>query len=96
MSRNRIKIRMPKQTKMLHLNWNSHLAAQADNKLVNKNTTVYTKAWSQDKNNNERFQTLILDVDNILLATDQDKKIHTLHSFKVSGGTLLHPNTKLM
>ncbi len=28
--------------------------------------------------------------------TDQDKKIHALHSFKVSGGTLLCPTTKLM
>jgi hypothetical protein len=37
-----------------------------------------------------------LDVDNVVLATDKDKKIHALHSFKVSGGTPLHPNTKLM
>jgi hypothetical protein len=81
---------------MLHLNWNSHLAAQADNELGNKNTMVYTEAWSPDKNNNKRFQTLILDVGNVLLATDQDKKIHALHSFKVSGGTPLHPTTKLM
>jgi hypothetical protein len=37
-----------------------------------------------------------LDVNNVLLAIDQDKKIHALHSFEVSGGTLLCPNTKLM
>jgi hypothetical protein len=36
-----------------------------------------------------------LDIDNILLVTDQDK-IHALHSFKVPGGTLLRPTTKLM
>jgi hypothetical protein len=39
---------------------------------------------------------LISDINNVLLATDQDKKIHALHSFKVSGGTLLRPTTKLM
>jgi hypothetical protein len=81
---------------MLHLNWKSHFTARADNELGNKNTTVYTEAWSPDENDNERFETLISDVDNVLLATDQDKKIHTPHSFKVSGGTLLRPNTKLM
>jgi hypothetical protein len=36
------------------------------------------------------------DADNILLVMDSDKKIHTLHSFKVAEGTLLSPNTKLM
>jgi hypothetical protein len=56
---------------------------------------VYTKAWSLDKNNNEQFQTLISDVDNVLLRTDQDKNIYALQSFNVSGGTLLRP-TKLM
>jgi hypothetical protein len=39
---------------------------------------------------------LIVDANNIVLAMDYDKKIHTLHSFKVAGGTLLCPTTKLM
>jgi hypothetical protein len=43
-----------------------------------------------------RFQTLVADTDNVLLATDTDNKIHALHSFKVAGGTLLRPTTKLM
>jgi hypothetical protein len=81
---------------MLHLNWKSHFAAQVDNDLGNKNTTVYTKAWSPDKNDNEQFHTLISDIDNVLLATDQDMKIYALHSFKVLGGTLLCPATKLL
>jgi hypothetical protein len=81
---------------MLHLNWKSHFAAQVDNNLGNKNTSVYTKAWSLDKNNDKRFQTLILDINNVLLATDQDMKIHALHSFKVLGGTLLRPATKVL
>jgi hypothetical protein len=57
---------------------------------------VYTKAWSPDKNNDEQFQTLISDIGNVLLATDQDMKIHALHSFKVLGGTLLCPAIKLL
>jgi hypothetical protein len=81
---------------MLHLNWKSHFAAQVDNNLGNKNTLVYTEAWSLDKNEDKRFQTLISDINNVLLATDQDMKIHALHSFKVLGGTLLHPATKLL
>jgi hypothetical protein len=81
---------------MLHLNLKSHFAARVDNNLGNKNTLVYTKAWFPDKNSNERFQTLILDINNVLLATDQDTNIHALHSFKVLGGTLLHPATKLL
>jgi hypothetical protein len=81
---------------MLHLNWKSHFAARADNELGNRYTAVYTKAWSLDKNDNKWLQTLISDISNVLLATDQDKKIHALHSFKVSGGTLLRPTTKLM
>jgi hypothetical protein len=57
---------------------------------------VCTKAWSLDKNNDKQFQTLISDINNVLLATDQDMKIHALHSFKVLRGTLLHPATKLL
>ncbi len=43
---------MPKHLTMLHLNWKFHFAAQVDNNLGNKNTSVYTKAWSPDKNDN--------------------------------------------
>jgi hypothetical protein len=57
---------------------------------------VYTEAWSPDKNDDNQSQTLISDIDNVLLATDQDMKIHALHSFKVLGDTLLHPATKLL
>ncbi len=57
---------------------------------------VYTEAWSPDKNNNERFQNLISDPDNVLLVTDSDNMIHTLHSFKVVRGTFLCPTSKLM
>jgi hypothetical protein len=82
---------------MLHANWQSFFAARADNELGNKNTLIYTKAWSPDKSNDVRFQTLVSDmINNVIFAADQDKNIHALHSFKVAGGMLLHPTTKLM
>ena len=82
---------------MLHANdWQSFFAARADNELGNKNSSVYTEAWSPDKNDATRFQTLISDIDNVVFAVDHDKNIHALHSFKVSGGSLLRPSTKLM
>jgi hypothetical protein len=81
---------------MLNSNdWQSYYAARADGELGNKNSSVYTKAWSPDKSDARRFQTLISDINNIVFAVDQDKNIHALHSFKVSGGSLLCPSTKL-
>jgi hypothetical protein len=67
---------------MLYLDWKSFFAAQADNNLGNKNTSVYTKAWSPDKDDNTRFKTFVADTDNVLLAMDTDNKIHALHSVK--------------
>jgi hypothetical protein len=81
---------------MLHANWQSFFAARADNELGNKNTSTYTEAWSPDKSNSVRFQTLVSDINNVIFAADQDKNIHALQSFKVTGGTLLRPTTKLM
>jgi hypothetical protein len=82
---------------MLHLDWKSFFAAaRADNDLGNKNTSVYTKAWSPDKDDNMRFQTLVVDTDNVFLAMVTNNKIHALHNFKVAGGTLLRQTTKLM
>jgi hypothetical protein len=81
---------------MLHTNdWQSYYAALANSELGNKNTSVFTKAWSPDKSDAERFQTLVSDINNVVFAVDQDKNIHALHSFKVSGGSLLSPSTKL-
>jgi hypothetical protein len=81
---------------MLHTNWQSFFAAQADNDLGNKYTSIYTEAWSPDKSDDMRFQPLISDINSVIFAADQDKNIHALHSFKVAGGTLLCPTTKLM
>jgi hypothetical protein len=81
---------------MLHTNWQSFFAARADNDLGNKNTLIYTEAWSPNKSDGVRFQTLISDINSVIFTADQDKNIHALHSFKVAGGTLLCPTTKLM
>jgi hypothetical protein len=81
---------------MLHANWQSFFAARADNELGSKNTSIYTKAWSSNKSDDVRIQTLISDINKVVFAADQDKHIHALHSFKVAGGTILRPTTKLM
>ena len=82
---------------MLHaINWQSFYAARADNELGNKSSSVYTEAWSPDKSDDTRFQTLISDIDNVVFGVDHDKNIHALHSFKVSGGSLLRPSTKMI
>ena len=81
---------------MLHANWHDYYAARADNNLGNRDTSIYTEAWSPDKNDDVRFQTLISDINNVIFAADHDKNILVLHSFKVAGGSLLHPTTKLM
>jgi hypothetical protein len=81
---------------MPHSNWKAFYTARIGNELGNKNTSDYTEAWSPDKNDNERFQNLISDPDNVLLATDSNNMIYTLHSFKVIGGTFLRPTSKLM
>ena len=81
---------------MLHANWQSFFSARADNELGSKNTSIYTKAWSSNKSDDVRIQTLISDINKVIFAADQDKHIHALHSFKVAGGTILRPTTKLM
>jgi hypothetical protein len=59
---------------MPHSTWKAFYAAPINKELGNKNTSVYTKAWSPDKNDNKRFQNLISDQDNVLLAMDSDSK----------------------
>ena len=81
----------------MHSTWKAFFAARVENEIGNKNTSVYTEAWSPEKTDNVRIQNLISDPDkNVLLATDSDNMIHSLHSFKAVGGTLLRPTVKLM
>ncbi len=71
-------------------------AARADNKTGNKNTSVYTKAWSPDKNNGEHFQTLTSNPNMVIFAAGKNKKLLTFQSFKNAGSTLLCPDNKMM
>ena len=81
---------------MLQTDWKTYLAARKDKTAGNKDTSVFTEAWSPEKSIDQRFQTLTTDPDLVLFATDSNKKLPTLHSFKNAGGTLLRPEKKLM
>jgi hypothetical protein len=83
---------------MLSTNWKTFIAARLDNNNTagNKNTSVFTEAWSPEQSQDQRFQTLTADPDMVLFAADSNKKLLVLHSFKNAGGTLFHPEKKLM
>jgi hypothetical protein len=84
-----------REKKKLKRNWKTSIAARADNTAGNENTSVFTEAWLPEKGIDQRFQTLTGDPDMILFATDSNKKLLVIHSFKNAGGTLLHPEKKL-
>ena len=81
---------------MLSTNWKTFIAARLDNTAGNKNTSVFTEAWSPEQSQDQRFQTLTADPDMVLFTADSNKKLLVLHSFKNAGGTLFHPEKKLM
>ncbi len=81
---------------MLSTNWKTFIAARVDNTAGNKNTSVFTEAWSPEKSLDQRFQMLTADPDLVLFDTESNKKFLVLHSFKNAGGTLLRPEKKLM
>ena len=81
---------------MLPLNWKTLIAARSDNTAGNKNTSVFTEAWSPEQSQDQRFQTLTADPDMVLFAADSNNRLLVLHSFKNAGGTLFHPEKKLM
>ena len=81
---------------MISIDWKTFIATRTDNADANKNTSVFTEAWSPEKSRDQRFQTLTADPDMVLFAADSNKKLLVLHSFKNAGGTLLRPEKKLM
>jgi hypothetical protein len=81
---------------MLQIDWKTYLAARKDKTTGNKDTSVFTEAWSPEKSIDLRFQTLTTDPDLVPFATDSNKKVLVLHSFKNAGGTLLRPENKTM
>ena len=81
---------------MLSMSWKTFIAARLDNTAGNKNTSVFTEAWLPKQSQDQHFQTLTADLDMVLFAADSNKKLLALHSFKNAGGTLFHPEKKLM
>ena len=72
------------------MNWKTFIADRLDNTAGNKNTSVFTEAWSPEHSQeDQRFQTLTADPDMVLFPADTNKKLLVLHSFKNAGGTLL-------
>jgi hypothetical protein len=61
--------------------WKSFFTARADNKTGNKNTSVFTEAWSPDKNNKEHFQMLTSDPNMVVFAVGKNKKLLIFQSF---------------
>jgi hypothetical protein len=81
---------------MLSIDWKTFISTHKDNADANKNTSVFTKAWSPEKSRDQQFQMLTADPDMVLFAADSNKKLLVLHSFKNAGGTLLRLEKKLM
>jgi hypothetical protein len=81
---------------MLFPDWKSFFTARAENKTGNKNTSVFTEAWSPKTNDKQHFQMLTSDPNMVIFATVENKKLLTFHSFKNAGGMLLCPENKLM
>jgi len=78
------------------MSWKTFIAARLDNTAGNKNTSVFTEAWSPKQSQDQHFQTLTTDPDMVFFAADSNKKLLVLHSFKNAGGTLFRPEKKLM
>ena len=81
---------------MLSIDWKTFIGTRKDNTDANKNTSLFTEAWSPEKSRDQQFQTLTADPDMVLFAADSNKKLLVLHSFKNAGGTLLRPEKRLM
>jgi hypothetical protein len=79
---------------MLFPNWKAFLTSHPKNKAGNKNSAVFTTAWSVLTTNNAKLATISNDDTLAVVAFDRDNKVVVMHSFKNLGGTLLHPTNK--
>ena len=76
-------------------NWHTYLIAnRPNNKTGNKDTSVYSSAWSQTTTNNNKLALLTNDRSTAVLAVDTNNKIVILHSLKNLGGTILKPTNR--
>ncbi len=79
---------------MLFPNWQAFLTSRPTIKAGNKNSTVFTTAWSVLTTNDAKLATISNDNTLAVVAIDRDNKVIVMHSFKNLGGTLLHPTNK--
>ena len=71
--------------------WNNFFTARHKNKAGNKNTAVYSTAWSQQATNESKIALLSNDASLAVLAVDANNKIIIIHSFRNLGGTIINP-----
>jgi hypothetical protein len=79
---------------MQFLKWQAFLNSNPLNKAGNKNSAVFTTAWSVLTTNNAKLATISNDDTLAMVAIDKDNKVAVMHSFKNLRGTLLHPTNK--
>lgn len=81
---------------MPSINWTAFFDSRHDNTAGNKNTTVYTEAWAQDKDYAVKVSFLTNDANTAILAANANDTILFLHSFKNIGGTPIQPANKFV
>jgi hypothetical protein len=79
---------------MLFPNWQAFLTSRPTNEAGNKNSAIFTTAWSVLTTNDAKLTTISNDNTLAVVAIDRDNKVVIMHSFKNLGGTLLHPTNK--
>jgi hypothetical protein len=79
---------------MVYTSWHELFSSHIGNDEGNKNTAVYSTAWSQATRNEAKLTMLANDPNTAIFAVNVDHKIITLHSFHNFGGSVLSPANK--
>lgn len=79
---------------MAYTSWHELFSSRIGNDEGNKNTAVYSTAWSQATPSEAKMAMLVNDPNTAIFAVDVDDKIITLHSFHNFGGSVLSPANK--
>jgi hypothetical protein len=79
---------------MVYTSWHKLFSLRIGNDEGNKNTSVYSTAWSQATPNKAKMMMLANDPNTAIFAVDVEDKIITLHSFHNFGGLVLNPANK--
>ena len=75
--------------------WIQWFSQRTSNDIHDRDGVIYTEAWSAERDNDERFGTLISEQDVVIFARDAHRNVFTLHNFKAFGGTLIRPTQKV-